>query len=135
MGGFSRRPAGFTHGSRGRGLNHYTTLGTVIHSPLSSNGRISSEDSGEVPSYTEDSDDSYSLDLDTDSSRTGQMNLLEEILDSLSATTTEQGKLSAAKSLDFFRSMDDIDYTATVGKRTKERWREGGRDLREKCST
>uniref|UniRef100_A0A672G3T2 DENN domain containing 1B n=1 Tax=Salarias fasciatus TaxID=181472 RepID=A0A672G3T2_SALFA len=73
---------------------------------------ISSEDSGDVPSYTEDSDESYSLDLDIDSSRSGQMNLLEEILDSLTTTTMEQGKLSAAKSLDFFRSMDDLDYKA-----------------------
>uniref|UniRef100_A0AAQ5Z6D1 UDENN domain-containing protein n=1 Tax=Amphiprion ocellaris TaxID=80972 RepID=A0AAQ5Z6D1_AMPOC len=76
--------------------------------------QISSEDSGDVPSYTEDSDDSYSLELDIDSSRSGQMNLLEEILDSLNTTTIEQGKLSAAKSLDFFRSMDDLDYTAPV---------------------
>uniref|UniRef100_A0A8C9YGR7 DENN domain containing 1B n=1 Tax=Sander lucioperca TaxID=283035 RepID=A0A8C9YGR7_SANLU len=77
--------------------------------------RISSEDSGDVPSYIEDSDDSYSLDLDMDSSRSGQMNLLEEILDSLNTTTVEQGKLSAAKSLDFFRSMDDLDYKAPSG--------------------
>uniref|UniRef100_A0AAZ3QTW2 UDENN domain-containing protein n=1 Tax=Oncorhynchus tshawytscha TaxID=74940 RepID=A0AAZ3QTW2_ONCTS len=77
---------------------------------LDTASKISSEDSGEMPSYTEDSDDSYSLELDTDSSHTGQMNLLEEILDSLSTTSTEHGKLSAAKSLDFFRSMDDIDY-------------------------
>ncbi|XP_071763028.2 DENN domain-containing protein 1B isoform X1 [Centroberyx gerrardi] len=80
---------------------------------LDTASKISSEDSGEIPSYyIEDSDDSYSLDLDMDSSRTGQMNLLEEILDSLNTTTIEQGKLSAAKSLDFFRSMDDIDYIA-----------------------
>ncbi|XP_038855659.1 translation initiation factor IF-2-like [Salvelinus namaycush] len=79
---------------------------------LDTASKISSEDSGEIPSYTEDSDDSYSLELDTDSSHTGQMNLLEEILDSLSTTSTEHGKLSAAKSLDFFRSMDDIDYKA-----------------------
>ncbi|XP_023125646.2 DENN domain-containing protein 1B isoform X3 [Amphiprion ocellaris] len=79
---------------------------------LDSASKISSEDSGDVPSYTEDSDDSYSLELDIDSSRSGQMNLLEEILDSLNTTTIEQGKLSAAKSLDFFRSMDDLDYTA-----------------------
>ncbi|KAM8745203.1 DENN domain-containing protein 1B isoform 1-T1 [Acanthopagrus schlegelii] len=72
--------------------------------------KISSEDSGDVPSYTEDSDDSYSLDLDIDSSRSGEMNLLEEILDSLNTSTVEQGKLSAAKSLDFFRSMEDLDY-------------------------
>lgn len=50
-----------------------------------------------------------------DSSRSGQMNLLEEILDSLHSTTLEQGKLSAAKSLDFFRSMEDLDYKAPVG--------------------
>lgn len=75
--------------------------------------RISSEDSGDVPSYTEDSDDSYSLELDMES-RSGQMNLLEEILDSLNTTTVEQGKLSAAKSLDFFRSMEDLDYKPPV---------------------
>ncbi|KAM6962534.1 DENN domain-containing protein 1B [Aplochiton taeniatus] len=81
---------------------------------LDTASKISSEDSGDVPSYTEDSDDSYSLDLDTNPSQTGQMNLLEEILDSLSATTTEQGKLSTAKSLDFFRSMDNVtDCNAT----------------------
>ncbi|KAM4629366.1 DENN domain-containing protein 1B [Polymixia lowei] len=78
---------------------------------LDTASKISSEDSGEVVSFIEDSDDSYSMDLDIDSTRSGQMNLLEEILDSLSTTTIEQGKLSAAKSLDFFRSMDDIDYT------------------------
>ncbi|XP_041791228.1 DENN domain-containing protein 1B isoform X2 [Chelmon rostratus] len=78
---------------------------------LDSASKISSEDSGDVPSYTEDSDDSYSLELDIDS-RAGQMNLLEEILDSLNTTTVEQGKLSAAKSLDFFRSMEDLDYKA-----------------------
>ncbi|XP_047442515.1 DENN domain-containing protein 1B isoform X2 [Mugil cephalus] len=79
---------------------------------LDTASKISSEDSGDVPSYTEDSDDSYSLELDVESSRSGQMNLLEEILDSLNTTTLEQGKLSAAKSLDFFRSMDDLDYKA-----------------------
>ncbi|XP_018550912.1 DENN domain-containing protein 1B isoform X2 [Lates calcarifer] len=79
---------------------------------LDNASKISSEDSGDVPSYTEDSDDSYSLELDIDSSNSGQMNLLEEILDSLNTTTLEQGKLSAAKSLDFFRSMDDLDYSA-----------------------
>ncbi|XP_074490869.1 DENN domain-containing protein 1B isoform X1 [Sebastes fasciatus] len=79
---------------------------------LDSASKISSEDSGDVPSYIGDSDDSYSLELDMDSSRSGQMNLLEEILDSLNTTTVEQGKLSAAKSLDFFRSMEDLDYKA-----------------------
>ncbi|XP_072517039.1 DENN domain-containing protein 1B isoform X1 [Salminus brasiliensis] len=73
--------------------------------------KISSEDSGEVPSYTEDSDDSY--ELEPEARKTGQMNLLEEILDSLSTTSIEQGKLSAAKSLDFFRSLEDIDCDST----------------------
>ncbi|CAJ1060911.1 DENN domain-containing protein 1B isoform X3 [Xyrichtys novacula] len=77
---------------------------------LDSASKISSEDSGDVPSYNEDSDDSYSLELDMDSTRSGQMNLLEEILDSLNTTTMEQGKLSAAKSLDFFRSIEELDY-------------------------
>lgn len=69
-----------------------------------------------MPSYNEDSDDSYSLDLDIDSSQSGQMNLLEEILDSLTTTTMDQGRLSAAKSLDFFLSVDDLDYKAPVRK-------------------
>lgn len=81
---------------------------------LSFNHRLSSEDSGDVPSCADDSDDSYSLELDMDSSQSGQMNLLEEILDSLHTTTLDNGKLSAAKSLDFFRSMDDLDYKAPV---------------------
>ncbi|KAM8888367.1 DENN domain-containing protein 1B isoform 1-T1 [Synchiropus picturatus] len=82
---------------------------------LDSASKISSEDSGDVPFYMEDSDDSYSLDLEMDSSHSGQMNLLEEILDSLTTSTTmDQGKLSAAKSLDFFRSLDDLDYQAPI---------------------
>lgn len=81
--------------------------------------RISSEDSGDVPSYTEDSDDSYSLELDIDPARSGQMNLLEEILDSLNTSAVEQGKLSAAKSLDFFRSTEDLDYKPQVRRRDR----------------
>uniref|UniRef100_A0A8C5JNH9 DENN domain containing 1B n=1 Tax=Junco hyemalis TaxID=40217 RepID=A0A8C5JNH9_JUNHY len=42
----------------------------------------------------------------------GEMDLLGEILDTLSTHSSDQGKLSGAKSLDFFRSMDDIDYKA-----------------------
>ncbi len=44
--------------------------------------RISSEDSGEVASLNEESDDS-DLEFQSEVSQTGQMNLLEEILDSL----------------------------------------------------
>ncbi|KAL6108195.1 dennd1b [Pungitius sinensis] len=102
---------------------------------LDSASKISSEDSGDVPSYIGDSDDSYSLELDMDSSRSGQMNLLEEILDSLSTTTVEQGRLSAAKSLDFFRSMDELDYKAaskptppSKSKPADESGRDGGGD-------
>lgn len=75
--------------------------------------RISSEDSGEVPSYNEDSDDS-DLEFQSEATQTGQMNLLEEILDSLSTSHIEQGRMSAAKSLDFFRSIEDLDYSSTV---------------------
>ncbi|KAJ0065536.1 hypothetical protein NL108_013098, partial [Boleophthalmus pectinirostris] len=82
--------------------------------------KISSEDSADVRSYTEDSEDSLSLDLDLDSTSSGQMNLLEEILDSLTTSTSvgEQGKLSAAKSLDFFRSMEELDYTGPLKPKT-----------------
>ncbi|XP_028816994.1 DENN domain-containing protein 1B isoform X2 [Denticeps clupeoides] len=74
--------------------------------------KISSEDSGEAPSYTEDSDGS--CDLERDSAPVEKMTLLEEILDSLSTSCAEEGRLSAAKSLDFFRSMDDLDYKNTT---------------------
>ncbi|XP_058617817.1 DENN domain-containing protein 1B isoform X5 [Onychostoma macrolepis] len=74
--------------------------------------RISSEDSGEVASYNGDSDES-DLEFQSEVSQTGQMNLLEEILDSLSTSHIEQGRLSAAKSLDFFRSIEDLDYNPT----------------------
>lgn len=49
-----------------------------------------------------------------DASNSGQMNLLEEILDSLNTSVVEQGKLSAAKSLDFFVSNEDLDYKFPV---------------------
>lgn len=75
--------------------------------------RISSEDSEEVPFYIEDSDDS--CEFEHDAGQTGEMNLLEEILDTLSTTTLDHGsKLSSAKSLDFFRSMDELDCCTTV---------------------
>uniref|UniRef100_A0A672R6V3 DENN/MADD domain containing 1B n=1 Tax=Sinocyclocheilus grahami TaxID=75366 RepID=A0A672R6V3_SINGR len=74
--------------------------------------QISSEDSGEVASYNEDSDDS-DLEFQSEVSQTGQMNLLEEILDSLSTSHIEQGRLSAAKSLDFLRSIEDLNYNPT----------------------
>ncbi|KAJ0032812.1 hypothetical protein NQD34_002893 [Periophthalmus magnuspinnatus] len=81
--------------------------------------KISSEDSADVRSYTEDSEDSLSLDLDLDSASSGQMNLLEEILDSLTTSSVgEQGKLSAAKSLDFFRSMEELDYKGPMKPKT-----------------
>ncbi|XP_056614466.1 DENN domain-containing protein 1B isoform X2 [Triplophysa dalaica] len=72
--------------------------------------RISSEDSGGVPSYNEDSEDS---EFEPDGGQKGQMSLLEEILDSLSTSHIEQSRLSAAKSLDFLRSVEDLDYSPT----------------------
>ncbi|XP_041126628.1 DENN domain-containing protein 1B-like isoform X2 [Polyodon spathula] len=72
--------------------------------------KLSSEDSSEVSACIEDSDDS--CEMDSDKLCTGKMDLLGEILDTLSINNLDQGKLSGAKSLDFFRSMDDIDYKA-----------------------
>lgn len=50
------------------------------------------------------------------------MDLLGEILDTLSTHSSDQGKLSGAKSLDFFRSMDDIDYKTEVSLLSFENW-------------
>lgn len=44
----------------------------------------------------------------------GGLDLLGEILDTLSTHSTEPGKLAGARSLDFFRSMDDLDCQPTV---------------------
>ncbi|XP_077188856.1 DENN domain-containing protein 1B isoform X3 [Paroedura picta] len=74
---------------------------------------LSSEDSEETSYYLDDSDDSG--EIAKTSVPPGEMDLLGEILDSLSTHSSDQGKLSGAKSLDFFRSMDDIDYK-TVNK-------------------
>ncbi|XP_062970227.1 DENN domain-containing protein 1B isoform X1 [Cynocephalus volans] len=70
--------------------------------------KLSSEDGEEASAYFYESDDSVEMRVKTPYS--GEMDLLGEILDTLSTHSSDQGKLSAAKSLDFFRSMDDIDY-------------------------
>ncbi|NXT33629.1 DEN1B protein, partial [Pelecanoides urinatrix] len=72
--------------------------------------KLSSEDSEEASAYFYDSDDSGETGITP--RHQGEMDLLGEILDTLSTHSSDQGKLSGAKSLDFFRSMDDIDYTA-----------------------
>uniref|UniRef100_A0A8D2J5R4 DENN domain containing 1B n=1 Tax=Varanus komodoensis TaxID=61221 RepID=A0A8D2J5R4_VARKO len=72
---------------------------------------LSSEDSEETSYCLYDSDDSG--EMAKTSFSPGEMDLLGEILDSLSTHSSDQGKLSGAKSLDFFRSMDDIDYKTT----------------------
>nr|XP_033773033.1 DENN domain-containing protein 1B isoform X4 [Geotrypetes seraphini] len=72
--------------------------------------KLSSEDSEEACGYLYDSDESGEIGLTPQ--YTDDMDLLGEILDTLSIHSTDQGKLSAAKSLDFFRSMEDIDYKA-----------------------
>ncbi|NXN23153.1 DEN1B protein, partial [Nycticryphes semicollaris] len=75
--------------------------------------KLSSEDSEETPAYLYDSDDSGETGITPQ--HQGEMDLLGEILDTLSTHSSDQGKLSGAKSLDFFKSMDDIDYK-TVNK-------------------
>lgn len=73
--------------------------------------RLSSEDGEEASAYFYESDDSVESRVKAPYS--GGMDLLGEILDTLSTHSSDQGKLAAAKSLDFFRSMDDIDYKPT----------------------
>lgn len=74
--------------------------------------RLSSEDSEEASACFYDSDDSGETGITPQ--HQGEMDLLGEILDTLSTHSSDQGKLSGAKSLDFFRSMDDIDYKTAV---------------------
>ncbi|XP_053324895.1 DENN domain-containing protein 1B isoform X2 [Spea bombifrons] len=73
--------------------------------------KVSSEDSEEASGYFYDSDASYD-DISLSSRKGGEMDLLGEILDTLSthSSDTGAGRLTAAKSLDFFRSMEDLDY-------------------------
>nr|XP_044997067.1 DENN domain-containing protein 1B isoform X3 [Jaculus jaculus] len=73
--------------------------------------KISSEDGEESSAYFYESDDSETR---VKTPYSGEMDLLGEILDTLSTHSSDQGKLAAAKSLDFFRSMDDIDYKPTI---------------------
>ncbi|XP_053769238.1 DENN domain-containing protein 1B isoform X5 [Desmodus rotundus] len=73
--------------------------------------KLSSEDGEEAPADFYESDDSVETGAQTVCS--GEMDLLGEILDTLSTHSSDQGKLAAAKSLDFFRSLDNIDYKAT----------------------
>ncbi|OCT82957.1 hypothetical protein XELAEV_18025492mg [Xenopus laevis] len=73
--------------------------------------KLSSEDSEEASGYFDDSDTSFD-DVSLSSRPRGQMDLLGEILDSLSTHSLDPGagRLTAAKSLDFFRSAEDLDY-------------------------
>ncbi|ERE74299.1 DENN domain-containing protein 1A-like protein [Cricetulus griseus] len=73
--------------------------------------KVSSDDGEETSAYFYESDDSVEAGVKAPYS--GEMDLLGEILDTLSTHSSDQGKLAAAKSLDFFRSMDDIDYKPT----------------------
>ncbi|KAG9483304.1 hypothetical protein GDO78_009304 [Eleutherodactylus coqui] len=76
--------------------------------------KLSSEDSEEASAYLYDSDASYD-DVSLSSRPGGEMDLLGEILDSLSTHSSDPGggRLTAAKSLDFFRSVEDLDYKVT----------------------
>ncbi|XP_057581990.1 DENN domain-containing protein 1B isoform X6 [Hippopotamus amphibius kiboko] len=73
--------------------------------------KLSSEDGDEASAYFYESDDS--LETRAKGPSSGEMDLLGEILDTLSTHSSDQGKLAAARSLDFFRSMDDIDGRPT----------------------
>ncbi|XP_054569031.1 DENN domain-containing protein 1B isoform X2 [Eptesicus fuscus] len=71
--------------------------------------KLSSEDGEEAAADFYESDDS--VETRGKALYSGEMDLLGEILDTLSTHSSDPGKLAAARSLDFFRSMDDIDYT------------------------
>ncbi|XP_069593462.1 DENN domain-containing protein 1B isoform X5 [Ranitomeya imitator] len=79
--------------------------------------KLSSEDGEEASAYLYDSDASYD-DVSLSSRPGGEMDLLGEILDSLSTHSSDPGggRLTAAKSLDFFRSVEDLDYKVTQTK-------------------
>ncbi|XP_061489941.1 DENN domain-containing protein 1B isoform X2 [Rhineura floridana] len=88
-------------------LNHDSALDDA-DDEMDRGSKLSSEDSEETSCYLYDSDDSG--EMAKTSAPPGEMDLLGEILDTLSTHSSDQGKLSGAKSLDFFRSMDNIDY-------------------------
>uniref|UniRef100_A0A452J4W2 UDENN domain-containing protein n=1 Tax=Gopherus agassizii TaxID=38772 RepID=A0A452J4W2_9SAUR len=90
--------------------NHDSALDDDDDDEMDRTSKLSSEDSEEASTFFYDSDDSGETGVK--SYHTGEMDLLGEILDTLSTHSSDQGKLSGAKSLDFFRSMDDIDYKA-----------------------
>ncbi|XP_078074269.1 DENN domain-containing protein 1B isoform X2 [Mustelus asterias] len=104
----NRLPATKRKRVRPQRSSHAGTVSSLDAEEMDRASKISSEDSGEVYAYIDDSDDSEQTELESQSS--GQMDLLGEILDTLSTHSSDQGKLCGAKSLDFFKSMDDISY-------------------------
>ncbi|NXO52737.1 DEN1B protein, partial [Aramus guarauna] len=89
--------------------NQDFTLDEDDDDEMEKTSKLSSEDSEETSACFYDSDDSGETGIPTPQHQ-GEMDLLGEILDTLSTHSSDQGKLSGAKSLDFFRSMDDIEY-------------------------
>ncbi|XP_054432529.1 DENN domain-containing protein 1B isoform X2 [Pteronotus mesoamericanus] len=69
--------------------------------------KLSSEDGEDAPADFSDSDDSAEA-----TACSGEMDLLGEILDTLSTHSSDRGTLAAARSLDFFRSADALDSAA-----------------------
>ncbi|XP_067846733.1 DENN domain-containing protein 1B isoform X1 [Heptranchias perlo] len=106
----NRLPATKRKQVRPQRSSHAGTVSPLDDDETDRASKVSSEDSGEVCAYIDDSDDSEQMELESQSP--GQMDLLGEILDSLSTHSSDQGKLCGAKSLDFFKSMDDISYKA-----------------------
>ncbi|XP_051868601.1 DENN domain-containing protein 1B isoform X2 [Pristis pectinata] len=104
----NRLPATKRKRIRPQRLSHTGGVSTLDDDEVDTASKLSSEDSGEICAYIDDSDESEQMELESESP--GQMDLLGEILDTLSTHSSDQGKLCAAKSLDFFKSMDDVSY-------------------------
>ncbi|XP_023563137.1 DENN domain-containing protein 1B [Octodon degus] len=116
-------PAYMSHSEKGSSLEEHTLAQARLKKSLQSldgalddddaekASKLSFEDGEEASAYYYESDDSVETRMKAPYS--GEMDLLGEILDTLSTHSSDQGKLAAAKSLDFFRSMDDIDYKPT----------------------
>ncbi|KAM8930637.1 DENN domain-containing protein 1B [Pelodytes ibericus] len=108
--GIERRKLSKTRRTRPSNMGNHN-LGLEDSDVGDSTSKLSSEDSEEASGNFYDSDASYD-DVSLSSRKGGDMDLLGEILDSLSTHSSDlgAGRLTAAKSLDFFRSIEDLDY-------------------------
>ncbi|KAM4862134.1 DENN domain-containing protein 1B isoform 2-T2 [Thomomys bottae] len=72
--------------------------------------KLSSEDGEEAPACFWESEEEERGPAAGRGRRAAELDLLGEILDTLSTHSADQGKLAAARSLDFFRSLEDVEY-------------------------